>query len=419
MYFPTQYGIINQVMKKQIIARLLVIVLTGHIAAASDNDVNKERSRRSSICSILVKHSEQKFADEIEAQFIQIPMSERFNDHNLSVRVVSVNEKEISPSDMDNFVINNNIASRLVARWFDRNILTGECTLDTIRSRGLYDASVFDKELAAHSARGVSMLEDAGEDLICNTYLLLNEINYVDKSKRSAVWGAIGGFAMGTLMAAGGANASEISEAVNNTSTLISSYKGFSVKIRTRLYRLVWDNDISYQFYDSCYSATADNAKKNAFDSMRPNFTMEYVGEVVSKGGRTSFLGIKEEEPELMIRKACARAIDENIVDLQHKFEPFRIKTPISGVSPTITAPIGMKEGVTDLSKFEVLEAREKNGKIEYHRVGTVKPIANQIWDNRFMSDTEGGENTQLGATSFIKTSGGDFYPGMLLREID
>ncbi len=393
------------------------VFIAASYAAANEPEVN--RSRRSSICSILIKHDEQKFADEIERQFNLIPIPNRFNDHNLAVRVINAGNKKIEPTSLDAFIQNNAIASRLVARWFDRNILTGECSMDTIKARGLYDASVFDRELSLKSARGLAMLEDAGEDLIGNTFLLLHEVNYIDKSKRSAAWATIGGVVVGALMAAGGANSSDISNTMQNTATIINSYKGFSVKIRTRLYQLIWDSDISNRFYSEGFASTEDVNKKIAFENMRSAFHLKFVGEVISKGGRTSFLGIKEEEPELMVRKACARAIDENIADLQHRFDAFRIKVPISAVGPVIKAQVGMKEGITALSKFEVLEIRENNGKTEYHRVGTVKPIPTQIWDNRFMADAEGGADSSYGATTFVKTSGGDFYPGMLLREID
>jgi len=398
---------------------LLAILLGVESINAQDIANFENRSRRSSICSILIKHDEQEFADEIERQFSNIPISERFNDHNLSVRVVKSGAKKIGKADIDAFIDNNQIASRLVARWFDRNILTGECTLDTVRSRGLYDASTFDREVAKRSVRGLSLLEDAGEDLIGNTFLLLNEVNYIDKNKRARTWALIGGIAMGALMQAGGASASDVDKTMRNTSEIISSYKGFAVKIRTRLYRLVWNDEISSNFYTNCYTEKEDLQKKLAFENMRSNFRLEYVGEVISKGGRTSFLGINEDEPEIMVRKACARAIDENIAELMHKFEPFRIKIPITISDTKIQAPIGKKEGVIATSKFEVLEPIEKNGKIEYHRVGTVKPIATQIWDNRFMSEAEGASAASYGATIFVKISGGEILPGMLLREID
>ena len=120
-----------------------------------------------------------------------------------------------------------------------------------------------------------------------------------------------------------------------------------------------------------------------------------------------------------MIRKACQRALDENVADLQKKYEQFRIKAPVTSVDPTITAQIGLKEGVTPNSKYEVLEVQDDNGKIKYKRIAVIKPVASKIWDNRFMAVEEGAVGADLGATTFIKSSGGDIYPGCLIREIN
>ena len=402
---------------------ILAVVLASAVALASlaqQDDANKEnRYRRLSLCNILVKHDNEKFADEIEQQFLKIPVSEQYNDHNLSVRVVNVNEKLKGDDEITTFVRRNDMGSRLVGKWFNRNMLTGKCDMELVKARGLYDASAFDHELAARSPRGKAMLEDAGEDLIGNTYLLMHEITYIDKAKRSAMWGAIGGALMGGLMAYAGGSSQDVSNMMKNTSDIISSYKGFSVKITSRLYRLVWDDDISSEFYTQYYAAADDDQKRNAFEDNRDKFKVEYIGNVVSKGGRTSFLGINEEEPELMIRKACQRALDENVADLQKKYEQFRIKAPVTSVDPTITAQIGLKEGVTPNSKYEVLEVQDDNGKIKYKRIAVIKPVASKIWDNRFMAVEEGAVGADLGATTFIKSSGGDIYPGCLIREIN
>lgn len=404
---------------KHILTAVLCALVAFSGLAQQNDDKKENRYRRLSLCNILVKHDNEKFADEIEQQFLNIPVSEQYNDHNLSVRVVNVDEKLKGDDEITTFVRRNNMGSRLVGKWFNRNMLTGRCDMDLVKSRGLYDASAFDHELASRSARGMAMLEDAGEDLIGNTYLLMHEITYVDKAKRSAIWGAIGGAVMGGLMAYAGGSSTDIQNIVKNTSDIISSYKGFSVKITSRLYRLVWDGDISGEFYNQYYSKNDDEVKRDAFEENRDRFRMEYVGNVVSKGGRTSFLGINEENPELMIRKACQRALDENISDLQKKYEQFRIKAPVTTVEPTITAQIGLKEGVTPTSKYEVLEVQEDNGKIKYKRIAVVKPVASKIWDNRFMASEEGAVGADLGATTFIKSSGGDIYPGCLLREIN
>lgn len=404
----------------KIISTILIsfILLSIGVPASAENPQTENRYRRSSLCSILVKHSEDQFADEIEDQFLNIPIPAQFNDHNLSVRVVSVDKKGKYQPAITKFVERNNIGSRLVAKWFDRNILTGECSMNLVKSRGLYDASELDKELAARSVRGISMLEDAGEELIGNTYLLVNEVTYIDKNKRARLWGAIGGTLLAVAMVAGGGNASDATDLADDINTIAASLKGFSVKIRTRLYRLVWDEATATNFYTNHYSATADSIKLNRFESDRNTFKMEYVGEIESKGGSTSFLGINEDEPYLMIRKACQRAIDDNIADLQKEYEEFRIKSPIVSVDPTITVQIGLKEGITKDSRFEVLEAEEKDGRTVYHKVGEIRPVASKIWDNRFMASEEGAYGADFGATTFIKESGKDFYPGLLVRQI-
>lgn len=50
------------------------------------------------------------------------------------------------------------------------------------------------------------------------------------------------------------------------------------------------------------------------------------------------------------------------------------MNTPLISVSP-LKAYIGLKEGVTEKSKFEVLEAElSKEGKMTYKRVGVIQP---------------------------------------------
>ena len=118
------------------------------------------------------------------------------------------------------------------------------------------------------------------------------------------------------------------------------------------------------------------------------------------------------------VRKACQRAIDENVVDLQRSYEEFRTKTPLVSVDP-LTAYIGKKEGVTEKSRYEVLEVVEmEDGSHKYKKVGEVEPIPGQIWDNRFMAKEEGAVGGTLEKTTFRSVSGKNFTRGMLLREI-
>ena len=111
---------------------------------------------------------------------------------------------------------------------------------------------------------------------------------------------------------------------------------------------------------------------------------MVYLGMQESSGKDISFIGINESEPEMMVRKACQRALDENVANLQKNFDVFKIKAPLLSLQP-LTCEIGKKEGVTEDSRFEVLEVVEDNkGHIEYKRAGIIRPVKDKIWDNRF-----------------------------------
>ena len=122
-------------MKDKVLAiALLTLMITGVKAQEQEMDY-----RRSSIYSILVNHNEQQFASEIKEAFLQIPVPDKYNDHNLSVKVLTMDSKLAGASrDEENpyitlFLMNNQVASRLVARWFNRDCFTGECNMELIR----------------------------------------------------------------------------------------------------------------------------------------------------------------------------------------------------------------------------------------------------------------------------------------------
>lgn len=401
--------------------RNIAIGLVVSIAISVQAQETDANYRRSSIYSVLVNHTDQQFASEIKEAFLQIPVPDKFNDHNLSVKVLNLDKKlSGASSEKENpliteFLNNNKVASRLVGRWFNRDFFTGQCNMELVKERGLYNATEFDKQLASRSARGMAMLQDAGEDLIGNTFVLVNDIRYVDKNKGAKTVGSILKV-FGSIAAA--YTGTNIDDLTDNIGDMVETIKGFKVKINTFLYKLEWSDDIATQFYQDQYGAVPDPTKKANFDAARGNYKLKYVGKVESSGGTTSFLGINEDQPVVMVRKACQRAIDENVVDLQRNYEEFRTKSPLVSVEP-ITAFVGMKEGVTAKSKFEVLEVVElENGKHKYNRVGVIQPIENLIWDNRFMAVEEGAQGATLGFTTFRKVSGKDFSKGMLIREM-
>ena len=78
---------------------IISIVLVASVLKASAQEPISDY-RRSSLYSILVNHTEQQFANEIKEGFLQIPVPDKFNDHNLSVKVLNM-DKKLSGANSD------------------------------------------------------------------------------------------------------------------------------------------------------------------------------------------------------------------------------------------------------------------------------------------------------------------------------
>ena len=279
--------------------------------------------------------------------------------------------------------------------------------------------------------RGKSILMDSGTDLIGNTFVLVHDIIYIDKGERNknvskgiSIFGEIlksVGEAMAT--ASGDESYNELGKGLNElsqtTADIVDDYEGFRVKIQTHLYRLNWqdsDNDFFYENYylDENYY---DEAKFNAWQDA--NYTLTYIGSQEAICGETVLRGAYDLSQ--LIKIVVYRTLDETVVKLQKNYEEFKIKEPIYSIDDEghVIAKIGLKEGVNSNSKYEVLERIEtSDGKTKYKKVGTIKPIVNKIWDNRYMAFEDGAPNSDLDGTYFKVTNGHDLYPGLLIREI-
>ncbi len=402
-------------LNKIILLSLLCATVAG-AKADKPKEISDTQYRRSSICSFLVSRTDQSRYPQIQEKFLEIPTPDQYNNHDLSVRVINVDKKGAYKDSIAEWLDRHQIASRLVGRWFDRNVLTGECSLDLVKERGLYNASELDRELAKQSPRGMAMLADAGEDLIGNTFVLVHEAHYIDNANRSKnvgtglrIFGAVAGAFLG----------SGVGDLFDSMASLAETFKGFRVKFHTSLYQLVWDDEASGTFYKTHFASKPDDPNGKRFENERSKYKLQYIGEVESSGSQNSFLGISEEHPDIMIRKACQRAIDDNVADLQKAFDVFRVKSPIVAVNGNeVLVPIGLKEGLNENSEYEVLEPQEKDGKIVYKKIGTIAPVKGKIWDNRYMALEEGAYGADFNATTFAVKSGSTPYEGLLVRQL-
>lgn len=421
-------GLLKRVMALGISALLFVPANAGEL----------EQYNRASIYPIYALHPGTGMFEQIYATCMEMPIPDKYNDHRLSVRMVhamstKAKEKEVTEAAVE-FVEKNQIAKRLVARWFERNKKTGVCSVDLIADRAAYDVSAHEAMQAQYTMTGKPVLADADKELIPNTFVLISDISYIDKEEQGqmalAVFKMIGTAAQaaaGISKTSGsslGEGISNLTESVAKLGGSISDLvSGFSVNITTYLFQLKWDEEVANTFYMNyyCDSTTVSPERKRAFDADKTSFKMELLGSYSAKSDKTVMKGIRTRED--VFRKVLTRAQDKNIVELQRKYPQFKVTDVLAAVLPNneVEVQIGLKEGVNEKSKYEVLErVFDKAGQVSYVRRATLQPVAGAIWDNRFMAVEEEAENATLGATRFKITSGiaSSLYAGMLVREM-
>lgn len=395
-------------MKKILYSILFFNVITISLAQESKNEF-EVKYRRSSLYSVMVDQPTLPYAAEIKKNFENSPIPDKFNNHNLSKRVYDFGEL---PTDGSDSPILSAIARDIVAKWFNRSS-KGGFNMNLIKERGFYDASALDVVKAQASKRGLDLLADAGEELIGKTFVLINEFKYTDKAevaeKASGWLNAIGTIAD----YAGASNVSTVTTLTSTGATVAG--KGYIVKTNAHLYQLVWDEETAAIFYNDYWAddKTITPAKKKAFDESTI-FKLKYIGTDTSWSDIQSTVFTSKSDEQL-IERATVKAIDRVIVKLQKNHDQFKTKTPLYTVDP-LTAKVGLKEGITKKSTFDVLEqVEDENGKTQYVKVGVVKVDSKYpIWDNTYGAQEE-NPNSTVDRTYFKKVSGKDFFPGMLL----
>ena len=370
----------------------------------------------------MLKHENQEYCEELVSCFNKIPIPDKFNNHNLSIRVFKAGILEESDTTsaanqkahIDALLKKNAIGRRLVAKWFNQS-KSGTFNPQLILERGYYNVSAEDIAVMLKTyGNEQGVLLDAGEELIGHTYVLVNDIRYGDKrsSREKKISVAIG---VGTVLSAAIPIVGQY--AMAGVGVLANDYSGFNVTVTSYLYKLKWNSEVENGFYHLYYTPTPDVEKKQAFLKEKDLFTLEYVGDYTVHSSNSNFKGINDREQQ--IRKVCTRAIDKAIAQLQKKHPQFRVRTPLSTISP-ITAQIGLREDVDVNSKYEVLEVgTSKDGRTTYKRVAVIKPKKGAIWDNRYLAEFEDNYDASLKATEFELVSGSIPYEGLLIREID
>lgn len=441
-------------MKKTNLLLLISVLFCANIYAQEKGVL--EEYRRNSIATMMVYHSEDSFGIHIHEAFQSIPIPDKYDDHSIGWNVIFNDSitgvkrksnglikaeygKPLSKKDVEKNgkalekVLNDaQCAKIMVAKWFGMNLADSTCNIwdgfnmDVIKQRGQYNASDVDVSAALNTSRGLAILADAGEELLNNSFILINDMTYVTAEEKAAA-------AKTTMKVLGGLLDAFLGGSVgrqlaNAGSKIADSFTGFTVKTHSYLFQLEWNDSIANTFYDKHYvenpTCTEDSAKIVAFLQDTSLFTLKYVAHEYEYDGKSTLKGKYSREE--LVKTVCTQSMDKNIAALQLAYEDFKVKTPIyeiitneKGKITGYTAKIGLKEGITEKSSFQVVQRilDPKTNRTKYRYVATLVPIKGKIWDNRYNAVLEEAPGSELSATTFKKKTGGEILPGMLIIE--
>lgn len=418
-------------MKTRILTACLALIFTPGIGAqTSDKHYGEnEDYRRSSLCLIMLTHQDTKYAQEMEEQFLQIPLPVKYNAHNTAERILSSSHQELKKDEVIAIVEERQIAKELVLKWLNYDPVTGNMNLDLVHRRGDQNATYADLQRALSTARGVEALGDEGLELIQNTFLLVCDMSYYDRSKTGGLLTGLGLIAAGVMQGMANeerrkgnrkqADSWDLGTSAALTGAVVASdLGGFSVRIYAHLLRLKWNDDLTDKMFSEYWvdEDTPDDerrARRLALEQDNESFGWEYVGTYTEKTGKTVFKSAND--MLAVIRQVCADTIDEGMETLAKKFPVFRPKTTFLCGNNLIYAYIGLKEGVNSDSKYEILEKKKKNGEIVYKAIDEARP--QEIWDNSQVIMEE-VDLSQVTGSSFKCKKGKDVCDkGYLMRE--
>ena len=407
---------------------------------------DKDQYRRSSLCLILLTHSDKKYAAEMERVFRNFPLPARYNEHNIrDLRVISVRGKQ-SKSDIDRLVRSNYVAQKIVGRWFNRSSYSGRMNMDLIHERGGYGAFYADYQRSRGNVRGTDMLRDEGIELLQSTFVLICDMDYVDK-KKGAGWAAFGTALLSVGAATMGAvnqqqaynaarqgdyeearkkqnaaNAWNAGSAVGQVATaVIADIGGFRVKMNAYLYKLRWDDSMTQMMYrdywcdyQTSYSETQERKKK--FEDASYAFTLDFVGKYQATSSKTILRSWNDEDQ--VILDVCERCVNKGMKELAKTFPIFKPRAPFYYEGTTVYSHIGSKEDVSRGKKYEIVQPyKDKHGQICYKRVGAAQ--AGTPWNNREIRFDQYFDPGVKGTMFYCKNASVDLHtPGLQLREL-
>jgi hypothetical protein len=283
------------------------------------------------------------------------------------------------PLQINKYINESQLAKQMVKKWY--NVKSdGGIDFELLKKRGCYSVSEKTKDALKNTSKGTLedlMAKDTG--LVSNSFVVFNKLNFIENEPvaRAIREGA-------KIAATEKIKQPMLLEKALQAADLAyeKGKEGYSVWTTSWLYKLAWSENLS-SYVKMINNLPTEKERLSAWDTATV-FKLVLIGSENSQSLVTFSLNEKRTE-EQIIKLALTRNIDNVYAKLQKEYDVFKPIIRVDNVGP-ITAKIGLKEGLTKKSKFELLNLEGT----EFKKVGTISVNSKfPIWDNRFGADIE------------------------------
>lgn len=425
-------------MIKRITASLLIACCTLTVFAKNEQaNVDGIKYRRSSLSMVMLDTNDLTLTGDVKTLVVDAiterPIPDKFFDHNLdslttlNVKYLpEVSKEEISKyqskseasiaaaadaiekagleipisqnpeyiAKLVKYMEENYVANKIIAKWF--NISTTPRGSDNlyldvqvIEDRGMEGVTAEEKELARKQEGGFNKLaEDAINDMVPRSFVVVTRYEFMSAQEliQYLVAPTQLGVALASEKAASGSNplaAKALDVAKSKAQQEIEKYssaiQGYFVRTNTYLFQLEWNKDVDNRFnsLDWTKATTVDEFMKDK------SYKMIYVGHTSKYAPAGMSLSMDDKTQEL-VKRSAIRSTDAAIANLQKEYDVFKTLVPVYVEGSDVYAKIGVNDGVSEKSKYEIVEiTKDNDGNYVYKKKQGANVIPGKIWDNR------------------------------------
>jgi|GEM_PF-329421 len=343
--------------------------------------------------TVLFLDNNVRFHNNVADAMNRIEIPNKFDDNMLETRVLD------GTGDVMTQLKAKHIANDIIAKWFSRGE-DGAFDMSVVHERGMYNATDADVIAASASKLGLAKLQDAGENLVAHSYILvlsyksiktMDQIYDEQDARRRALY--------------------------KDPEPVARPKIGYRAELVGYLYKLSDVKNMMQNFYNTMWVFDNDDLetkqnKKQIFDQTEFPLTFVSSSLITAEGTELRYSTVKPSS-ERQILYLVNNSVSSLIYSFENKISDMKVRTALYSKYP-LKAKIGKKESLSVDDRYFVYEYRmNSNNEVYADRRGVIR--AKKVADNRRVAT--GNNDDSVGMSKFYQVAGHSLDEGMFLEQ--